>query len=68
MTSNQLVKARKKIKKTQRELAEILDISTQSVSNWENGHSIPVTVSYAMRWLVHAHENGAQATSLNTTR
>lgn len=39
----QIAKMRKNKGYTQEALAEILDISPQSISKWENGHSLPET-------------------------
>jgi len=42
---NQITCLRKRNKLTQDELAEKLGVSVQSISKWENGHSLPETTS-----------------------
>ena len=42
---NQITCLRKQNKLTQEDLAEKLGVSVQSVSKWENGHSLPETAS-----------------------
>jgi len=45
LVGNQIARLRKQNGYTQEELAEKLEISAQAVSKWENGHTLPETIS-----------------------